>query len=63
MWFKSESHVDLADKALQSTNPSDGVHWLMDEPLVVMMVEEELRGSNADPEFFRTYPPATRNRY
>ncbi|KAF9583658.1 hypothetical protein BGW38_008928, partial [Lunasporangiospora selenospora] len=50
--FASDSQADFLDKALCSLRMhSDGVHWLMDEPLVVEVVEEELKRSNADPFF------------
>ncbi|KAF9284123.1 hypothetical protein BGZ68_004905 [Mortierella alpina] len=52
IWFASSAQVDFMDKALCSLRVhSDGVHWLMDEPLVVEVVEEELRRVNVDPEF------------
>jgi hypothetical protein len=52
IWFASDSQADFMDKALCSLRMhSDGVHWLMDEPLVVEVVEEELKRSNVDPGF------------
>lgn len=52
MWFTSDSQADFMDKALCSLRiQSGGVHWLMDEPLVVEVVEEELERSNVDPTF------------
>ncbi|KAG0035316.1 hypothetical protein BGZ81_009812 [Podila clonocystis] len=51
-WFASKAQVDFMDKALCSLRVhSDGVHWLMDEPLVVEVVEEELKKSNMDSDF------------
>ncbi|KAF9299630.1 hypothetical protein BGZ74_008826 [Mortierella antarctica] len=52
MWFSSDSQADFVDKALCSVRVhSDGVHWLMNEPLVVEVVEEELNRLNVDPAF------------
>ncbi|KAG0019239.1 hypothetical protein BGZ82_000211 [Podila clonocystis] len=52
IWFTSNGQADFMDKALCSLRMhSDGVHWLMDEPLVVEVVEEELNRSNVDPTF------------
>lgn len=52
IWFTSDAQADFMDKALCSLRMhSDGVHWLMDEPLVVEVVEEELSRSNLDPAF------------
>jgi hypothetical protein len=52
IWFASESQADFMNKALCSLQMhNDGVHWLMDEPLVVEVVEEELKRSNVDPGF------------
>ncbi|KAK3805922.1 MAG: hypothetical protein J3Q66DRAFT_360046 [Benniella sp.] len=55
IWFTSNSQADFVDKALcRLRMDNDCVHWLMDEPLVVEVVEEELRRSNVDP-FFLEY--------
>ena len=52
IWFSSDGQADFMDKALCSLRMhTDGVHWLMDEPLVVEVVEEELNRSNVDPAF------------
>ncbi|KAG0012793.1 hypothetical protein BGZ81_001385, partial [Podila clonocystis] len=52
IWFASKAQVDFIDKDLCSQRVhSDSVHWLMDEPLVVEVEEEELKRSNVDPGF------------
>ncbi|KAF9574725.1 hypothetical protein EC968_005730 [Mortierella alpina] len=50
--FLSHPQSDFVDKALCRLRPhSDGVHMVMDEPMVVEAVQEELKASNKDPEF------------
>ncbi|KAF9139415.1 hypothetical protein BGX30_007983 [Mortierella sp. GBA39] len=52
MWFASTTHVDFMDKALCALRAhNDGVHWVMDELLVVEVVEEVLEQSNVDIRF------------
>ncbi|KAG0335184.1 hypothetical protein BG004_000104 [Podila humilis] len=50
IWFANETQVDFIDSALCDMRiHSDGVQWLMDEPIVVEVVEEELQKLNVDP--------------
>ncbi|KAF9432439.1 hypothetical protein BGZ76_010814 [Entomortierella beljakovae] len=50
--FDNDSDVDLVQSTLCGLTPeSDGLHYIMDEPLVINAVEAELRESNIDPEF------------
>ncbi|KAG9070410.1 hypothetical protein KI688_009747 [Linnemannia hyalina] len=50
--FSSQLQSDFVDKALcRLQQHPDGVHLIMDEPLVVEAVEEELKSSGKDPTF------------
>ncbi|KAG0277857.1 hypothetical protein BGZ96_002687 [Linnemannia gamsii] len=50
--FSSQQQSDFVDKALCRLRPhSDGIHLVMDEPIVVEAVEAELKASNKDPAF------------
>ncbi|KAK3840965.1 MAG: hypothetical protein J3R72DRAFT_446220 [Linnemannia gamsii] len=50
--FSSQQQYDFVDKALCRLKPhSDGIHLIMDEPLVVEAVEDELQASYKDPTF------------
>ncbi|KAG0271650.1 hypothetical protein BGZ95_000502 [Linnemannia exigua] len=50
--FSSKEQSDFVDKALCRLQPHpDGIHLIMDEPLVVEAVEEELKFSGKDPTF------------
>ncbi|KAF7727751.1 hypothetical protein EC973_007210 [Apophysomyces ossiformis] len=50
--FASTRLADFVDKALCSLRPEyDSLHYVMDEPLVVEVAEEELKKSNVDPVF------------
>ncbi|KAF9274677.1 hypothetical protein BGZ68_000438 [Mortierella alpina] len=50
--FSSNQQSDFVDKALCRLRPhSDGIHLVMDEPMVIEAVQEELKASNKDPEF------------
>ncbi|KAF9287534.1 hypothetical protein BGZ68_001690 [Mortierella alpina] len=50
--FSSHQQSDFVDKALCRLRPhSDGIHLVMDEPMVIEAVQEELKASNKDPEF------------
>ncbi|KAG0371436.1 hypothetical protein BGX24_001675 [Mortierella sp. AD032] len=50
--FSSQQQSDFVDKALcKLRQHPDGVHLIMDEPIVVDAVEEELRASGKDPAF------------
>ncbi|KAG0330809.1 hypothetical protein BG004_001975 [Podila humilis] len=51
VWFSGCSQADFINKALCSVHIVAYDTWLMDEPLVVEVVEEELVRSNVDPEF------------
>ncbi|KAF9080254.1 hypothetical protein BGX23_002406, partial [Mortierella sp. AD031] len=48
--FSSHQQSDFVDKALCRLRPhSDGIHLVLDEPMVVEAVEEELKASDKDP--------------
>ncbi|KAG0251072.1 hypothetical protein BGZ95_007003, partial [Linnemannia exigua] len=50
--FSSQQQSDFVDKALcRLRQHPDGVHLIMDEPIVVDAVEEELKASGKDPAF------------
>ncbi|KAF9406501.1 hypothetical protein BGZ76_006319, partial [Entomortierella beljakovae] len=50
--FTNESDVDLVQSTLCGLSPvSDGLHYMMDEPLVVKAVEGVLKRLNIDPDF------------
>jgi hypothetical protein len=50
--FSSQQQSDFVDKALcKLRQHPDGVHLIMDEPIVVDAVEEELKASGKDPAF------------
>ncbi|KAG9072974.1 hypothetical protein KI688_000755 [Linnemannia hyalina] len=50
--FSSKEQSDFVEQALCRLHPHpDGVHLIMDEPLVVEAVEEELKSSGKDPTF------------
>ncbi|KAG0247823.1 hypothetical protein DFQ27_001554, partial [Actinomortierella ambigua] len=50
--FPSIQQSDFVDKALcRPQEHPDGIHLIMDEPLVVEAVEEELKSSGKDPAF------------
>ncbi|KAG9065460.1 hypothetical protein KI688_002787 [Linnemannia hyalina] len=50
--FSSQLQSDFVDKALcRLQQHPDGVHLIMDEPLVVEAMEEELKSSGKDPTF------------
>jgi hypothetical protein len=50
--FSSQQQSDFVDKALCRLRPhSDGIHLVMDEPIVVEAVEAELKASNKDSAF------------
>jgi len=50
--FASILEADFVNNALCSLhNDSDGIHLIMDEPLVIEVVEEELKSRNVDPAF------------
>lgn len=50
--FAGKDQSDFVDKALCRLQPHpDGVHLIMDEPMVVEAVEEVLRASGKDPSF------------
>ncbi|CAO3570977.1 unnamed protein product [Mortierella alpina] len=50
--FSSQQQSDFVDKALcRLRQHPDGVHLIMDEPIVVDAVEEELKASSMDPAF------------
>ncbi|KAI7831543.1 hypothetical protein BC939DRAFT_437369 [Gamsiella multidivaricata] len=50
--FSSHQQSDFVDKALCRLRPHpDGIHLIMDEPMVVEAVQEELKASDKDPEF------------
>ncbi|KAG0268150.1 hypothetical protein BGZ95_002588 [Linnemannia exigua] len=50
--FSSQQQSDFVDKALCRLRPhSDGVHLVMDEPMVIEAVQEELKASGKDPAF------------
>ncbi|KAK3836798.1 MAG: hypothetical protein J3R72DRAFT_526114 [Linnemannia gamsii] len=50
--FSSQQQSDFVDKALcRLRQHPDGVHLIMDEPIVVDAVEEELKASSKDPAF------------
>ncbi|KAI9239568.1 MAG: hypothetical protein BYD32DRAFT_434765 [Podila humilis] len=52
IWVAIKAQVDFINKASCSLRVhGDGAHWLMDEPFVVEVVEEELKRSNVDPDF------------
>lgn len=51
--FARQEDVDLVDNALCSLRQSDdGYNWIMDEPLVIEAVKEELKNSSVDPNYF-----------
>ncbi|KAI8595212.1 hypothetical protein EDD21DRAFT_448798 [Dissophora ornata] len=50
--FSSDKQSDFVDKALCKLRlHPDGIHLVIDEPMVVEVVEEELKASNKDPAF------------
>ncbi|KAF9371696.1 hypothetical protein CPC16_002915, partial [Podila verticillata] len=50
--FASKDQSDFVDKTLCRLRPhSDGVHLVMDEPMVVEAVENELKATGKDPAF------------
>jgi hypothetical protein len=50
--FSSNQQSDFVDKALCRLRPHpDGIHLIMDEPMVIEAVQEELKASDKDPEF------------
>ncbi|KAF8924589.1 hypothetical protein BGZ58_001634 [Dissophora ornata] len=50
--FAGKDQADFVDKALCRLQPHpDGVHLIMDEPMVVEAVEEELKATGKDPAF------------
>ncbi|KAF8924087.1 hypothetical protein BGZ47_004212 [Haplosporangium gracile] len=50
--FSSQQQSDFVDKALCRLRPHpDGVHLIMDEPIVVEAVQAELKASDRDPAF------------
>ncbi|KAK5808733.1 hypothetical protein F5H01DRAFT_324052 [Linnemannia elongata] len=52
MSFSSSQQADFVDRALCRLRAlHDGVHLFMEEPLVVEVVEEELKASNKDPSY------------
>ncbi|KAG9071278.1 hypothetical protein KI688_008824 [Linnemannia hyalina] len=50
--FSSQQQSDFVDKALCRLTPHpDGIHLIMDEPMVLEAVQEELKASCKDPSF------------
>ncbi|KAF9349932.1 hypothetical protein BGX26_011839 [Mortierella sp. AD094] len=50
--FSSNQQSDFVDKAVCRLRPHpDGVHLIMDEPMVIEAVEKELKASGRDPAF------------
>ncbi|KAG0087831.1 hypothetical protein BGZ93_009825 [Podila epicladia] len=54
IWFSSQQQADFVDKALcRLQSHPDGIHLIINEPMVVEAVQEELKSWNKDPAFLK----------